>query len=281
MKNGNNLPFGKSPTTTDNILVVRSILTLYPDYRKLYVPKDPIVKLKKKDNNKLPTKSGHRNFFTYSDETSLERSLRRTKKSITDYALCNKFEHFVTFTFKSDRQNISLCKQKMQTWLKNTRTRKGSFEYLIVPEFHADGISLHFHALIKGYKGKLEPAINPKTGKQIVENGALCYFYPSYTSGFTNVKVIEDTPKSHRAVGGYVSKYITKDMPILFGKNRYWASSGLTLPTVIENPRFESDAPTAIWSKESKYGTTSILPYRTKHDSSKGGNNSPTSGGLR
>src|SRR5690606_37057624 len=104
--------------------------------------------------------------------------------------------------------------------------RNGKFEYLIIPEFHKD-MALHFHALIKGYKGKIKKAINPKTNKPLTKNGRLIYVFPGYTSAFNNVQKIEQTPESHKKVGSYIRKYITKDMPILFGKNRYWASNSL------------------------------------------------------
>jgi hypothetical protein len=207
--------------------------TYYPDFVRVYIPNEPYDKLLPGMERKsvlVRTKIGSGE----ATETDIERSLRRSKKAIRDYALCNKFELFATFTFKDDRQNIARSKTKMANWLKNQQKRKGRFEYLIVPEFHKDRESLHFHALIKNYSGEVKAATH--NGQPVIKRGRQYYELPSYQSGFTNVKKIDNTLESHTKIGFYVSKYITKDMPLFFGKNRYWASGGLALPRTEDNP---------------------------------------------
>ena len=211
--------------------------TYYPHFTRVYIPNNPYNKLQPG----MEAKALHKKLTRVrpeneSVEEDTERSLRRTKKTITDYILCNEFDLFATFTFKSKRQDIDGCKAKMSNWLKNQRKRKGKFKYLIVPEFHKDGSSLHFHALMKNYAGVVKEAINPKTGEKILDGGLQVYSIPSYRSGFTSVKKIGDSTGDHARVGGYIRKYITKGMPLFFGKNRYWASSGLRLPLTEDNP---------------------------------------------
>jgi hypothetical protein len=162
---------------------------------------------------------------TYTNETSLEVSLRRTKTTITDITLSNEFDMFATFTFKDDRQDIEKCKSKMSIWLKNQKRIHGSFKYLIVPEFHKDRKSLHFHALLKGYKGHL-------TNSGHVINTRKAYNIKSYKLGFSTVVKIDNVEK----VSSYVRKYITKDMPQFDGKKRYWCSSGLVRPYKVHDP---------------------------------------------
>lgn len=152
-------------------------------------------------------------------------SIRRTKKEIADITLCNDFDMFATFTFSKDRQDVDKCKIRMSKWLKNQRERVGKFKYLIIPEFHKDGKSLHFHALLSKYQGKLH-----KSG--IRQNGKDVYNIKSYRLGFTNVSYIQDKTK----VASYIRKYITKDMPKFTGKKRYWCSTGLVRPVITKNP---------------------------------------------
>lgn len=159
-----------------------------------------------------------------SSELSQEISLRRTKRVISDITLCNSFEHFVTFTFARDRDDVVLLKRRMSKWLANQKAIHGKFTYLIVPEFHKDGKSIHFHALFKDYKGHLT-----KTHHKI--KGRTVYNVKSYHHGFSTLVKIDDIAK----VSSYVRKYITKDMPIFTGKKRYWCSTGLKRPYVMYN----------------------------------------------
>lgn len=222
-------------THAEASFLVTAVATYYPTFTKVFVPSIPYEKM-------LPGMEPLNKQVTYgvsdiaktSNEDDIERSLRRTKASIRDYAITNQFELFATFTFKSNRYDNEKSKVKMNNWLKNQKKRKGKFEYLIVPEFHNDKKALHFHALIKGYKGNLEPAINPHTNKPIKD----VYQFPSYTLGFNNVKKIDDDPKSSTRVGNYIRKYVTKDMPVFHAQHRYWVSSKLKRPTREDNPEW-------------------------------------------
>lgn len=206
----------------------------YPDKIVVYLPNTPYTKVDDILERRMRNASfGEEDQFI--KETNLERSIRKTKKSIRDYVLCNHFDMFATFTFAEDRQNVDRCKQKITDWIKNQKKRKGKFSFLIVPELHKDGESLHFHGLLKGYKGQIEPAYHPRTGKPLIKNGRQAYIIPNYTLGFTDLKLIDTDIKSREKIGHYIAKYITKDMPVFSGKNRYRASHDLKKPFVSEN----------------------------------------------
>lgn len=216
--------------------LIHATASHYPTFVRLYQPKAPYEKLKPFLELNNPAKKTSSVSSQFTEETDLERSLRRTRKTIKDYVFCNQFELFATFTFKDDRQNIDRCKTKMNNWLKNQQKRIGKFEYIIVPEFHKDQQSIHFHALIMGYQGRVMQSVNPKTNMPIKQGTRYVYELPSYTLGFTNVKIIDDKQDSLTKVGFYIQKYITKDMPVFANKNRYWASRGLLKPYVEDNP---------------------------------------------
>ncbi len=237
----------------------------YPQSIRVYIPNIPynrnLPDLEPRD--KLEKKQTHLGAQPVeSRQENLERSIRRTKRTVLDYALCNKFDLFVTFTFKADRADINKCRSKMKNWLKNEQTRKGKFAYVIVPEFHKDGISLHFHAMLMNYPGKLLEAINPNTNEPLIKYWGQVYDIPSYTLGHTEAYKIADTWEDQARVGHYLCKYITKDMPVFQAKNRYWVSSGLAVPKFEFHPAewYLDEEPARVY--ENDWGHTRIYLLR-------------------
>lgn len=217
-------------------ILVEAKATYYPDMVQIFIPNSPIIRKEPgfetrryQNAPELPDE--------ILNETDEERSIRRSAKKIGDYILCNPFDMFVTFTIKDDRQNAERSKQKVSDWLKNQRNRNGKFRYIVVPEYHKDGQSLHFHALIGDFSGKIERAINPKTNKPLKQNGKEVYQISGYTLGFTNVKLVGNKSEDRSKLSAYLKKYITKDMPTFHGRQRYWVSKGLELPLTEDNPQ--------------------------------------------
>lgn len=206
---------------------VREYVKIYPNYLRLYSYDTPI---KHRIAGFEPSHVELKSAKSGSNPDNITRSLRRTKTAITDLCLCNDFDLFCTFTFKKDRQNVEKSKSKMKSWLHNQQNRVGAFSYLIVPEYHKDGKSLHFHALFKSYKGSLK-----KT--HLLQNGRNIYNITSYKSGFSTAVPIDNKEK----VSNYIRKYITKDMPEFAGKHRYWSSKGLIRPQKLINPNLPTD----------------------------------------
>ncbi len=164
------------------------------------------------------------------DEDSIQRSVRRTKSVIRDYTLNNDFQLFVTFTFnpkKVDRYSFSHCAAKMQSWLSRVRLASQQaddpFKYIVVPEFHKDG-AIHFHALISGYPKPIKPT-------NVIMNSKRVYNLPSFRYGFTNAQKIDDG----KDIYGYLTKYVTKDMPLVSNRKRYWSSRNLEKPIIYHN----------------------------------------------
>jgi len=209
---------------------------IFPHHEELFIYRESFDKKVEGYEQQKATPSSIKQAENSSQDNP-SRSLRRTKTVISDYTKCNEFDLFVTFTFKEKRQDQQACRRRMKKWLKNQRDIHGQFQYLIVPEFHKDNISLHFHALIKNYKGKLTDS-----GKKI--NKRKAYNIKSYKLGFSTAVYIDNTEK----VANYIKKYITKDMILLGNKNRYFCSKNLNRPiktynvdlstTLLNNPLF-------------------------------------------
>lgn len=156
------------------------------------------------------------------NDESIQRSVRRSRNTISDYCGVNEFEWFVTFTFnpkKVDRYDIDGCYAKMQGWLWRTHRKHENFKYIIVPEKHKDG-AIHFHALMAGYDGKM-------TKTRVIQDSRRVYNVPGFTFGFTNAQKLDDDLKKTIA---YLCKYITKDMALIHNRRRYWSSRNLAKP---------------------------------------------------
>lgn len=218
---------------------LHELVKVYPTKTKLILYKQPNPTRIKGYEDSIPNLNATQDINPTPSalETPLERSIRRSKQLISDIVLCNEFELFTTFTFSKDRQDIELCKSKMSTWLKNQKRLHGKFNYLIVPEFHKDLKSIHFHALISDYRGKLVDS-----GKTI--NGRTNFNISSYRSGFSTAVKIDNTDK----VSSYVKKYITKDMPTFSNKKRFWLSTGLKRPITLTNQNLIQH-PDYAWNK--------------------------------
>lgn len=235
--------------------LIYSRVTFYSDVISVYLPKTPfLTNYTKKDSSYSAI-----NLDSNEEETSEERSIRRTKKHIRDYILCNKFSIFATFTFAENRYNIDEKKKQISDWFKNQQKRNGKFDYLAIPEFHEDG-ALHFHVLITHYPGKISPAINPKTNKPIKKYGQQIYSFPEYTLGFSNFREIKQSPEDYSKIAFYVSKYITKEMPIFKNKKRYFVSRSLKIPIIQDNPTEWYKNLTPNWETETPNGK--ILQFK-------------------
>lgn len=233
---------------------IKSTLKIYPSVTRLYRYKEPFMarrydydekryyyedKEQKKPKKLIPIEETDR------------ISLHRAKTTISDITLCNEFDLFVTFTFKQERDNVDAKKRQMAFWLNNQRLLHGKFDYVIVPEYHKDGVSIHFHALFKNYKGKLVPALNQKTNDPIYQNGRQVFNIKSYKAGFSTAVWIDNVEK----VSSYVTKYMTKEMPKFKSKQRYWCSNGLKRPLKITNPILSDEMLkkfTTVYSNSSK-----------------------------
>ncbi len=164
-------------------------------------------------------------------EFSKDRSIRRTVNVIYDYARCNNWDWFLTFTFRDKelRYDYIECRKKVSKWLKNQREKNApNLKYLVIAERHKDG-AYHFHGLLSDIGNiKVKPATNYYTNKIVFTNsGKMIYNFSKFSYGFTTATMIEDTEK----VSSYITKYLTKDLlDNVPNKQRYLASKSLEKP---------------------------------------------------
>lgn len=93
------------------------------------------------------------------NDNKLSNNLSRAKSKINEYAQCNPWDYFVTFTLdkeKYDRYNLKQFQKDFSEFLHGYNKRCDDDEkvkYILVPEQHKDG-AWHMHGLIKGIKKK-------------------------------------------------------------------------------------------------------------------------------
>lgn len=218
-------------------------------YKTPYTPKP-----QRENTNKMIPQS------KFGLESSLDRSVRRTRRTIRDLVLCNDFDVFATFTFdprKVNRYDVTVTYLKMRTWLNNQQKKDPDFKYIVVPEKHKDG-AIHFHALLGNCPFDL------KITKVIQENKRV-YNITAFRFGFTAATYLPiNDPDSKAKAGNYISKYIIKDMITIRNKHRYIASRNLEKPHTTYNDIYDNGLHSELNFKtqlsESAYNTIFEVP---------------------
>lgn len=168
--------------------------------------------------------------------SSRKSSTRRSKTSVTDYALCNDFTQFITLTLdpeKVDSYDYDYSKKLVSKWINNQRRTSPELTYILVAEKHKSG-RIHFHMIVNNFKGDLQVAVNPHTGKELVKNGKQIYNLSGWKYGYSTLSFIKDK----HATAHYLQKYLTKDFIEAFNKKRFWTSRGLKKPSKEYNIEF-------------------------------------------
>ena len=152
----------------------------------------------------------------------LSNNLSRAKSTVKEYALCNSWDWWCTFTIdpkKFDRNNLDEYFKKFSKFLNNYNSKaveEYKVKYLLVPEQHKDG-AWHMHGFIKGIKPK-DLYINQfgySTWKQYEKN-----------FGFISMDRIQDLDKCSSYILKYMTKCEDKNVTEL-NRHLYYCSKGL------------------------------------------------------
>lgn len=160
---------------------------------------------------------------------SLTVAQNRAKQNIYQITRANRWEWYITLTLspdKVDRSNYDDCVAAVRKFFNNVKQRYApNLKYIIIPEFHKDGKSYHFHGLLADCDGLIfiDSGIRQKQKK--------VYNLQQYNLGFTNCTKVTDS----RKVSAYITKYITKELQAhIKGKRRYLASNNCERGKVTE-----------------------------------------------
>lgn len=168
------------------------------------------------------------------NSTKLDNNLSRAKAKVKEYALCNDWDYFCTFTLdssKSDRYDLKEYIQKFGEFLHTYNRRCSESDrvmYLLIPEQHKDG-AWHMHGLIKGI-----------AQKDIVknENGYLTWKQYNDKFGYMSLGPI----RSVERISSYITKYITKSFgstDVGINNHSYYCSKGLKVSEIVYSGRAE------------------------------------------
>lgn len=159
------------------------------------------------------------------DERATSVARNRARRKVFDYVCGDEgLDLFCTLTL--DREKISRDDweeiiRKLNIWLDN-RVRRHKLKYVLVPEFHKDGKSIHFHGCMNSEALKLAASGKKDKGKEVLN-------IVSWKYGFTTAKRIDANAESRVACAKYIAKYMTKDNEKIGG--RYYLHGGaLTEP---------------------------------------------------
>ncbi len=177
---------------------------------------------------------------SFSDDTlkdvRLSQSVSRSKSKVYEYALCNDFTFFCTFTLsaeKIDRFDLKGFSVKFGQFIRNynrKRAEKNKVFYLVVPEQHKN-CAWHLHGLLGGL-----------SFDDLVVNEYGYYDWEDYSSrfGFISLSPIRDK----KACSAYITKYVTKDFATAnrdaFG-HLYFASHGLKKRVFVRSGNADSN----------------------------------------
>ena len=165
-------------------------------------------------------------------EHKLDHSLSRTRSTVLEIALCNKWDWFCTLTVdphKFDRSDLSAFYSTFSQWLRDRRRDKGlDIKYLFIPELHDDGKSWHLHGLVSGDFPSLVSfrSVDFPVPRYLIDHEF--YYWPEYSSkfGFASFAKVRSPVRS----AFYISKYMTKDHDRLvssLGSKTFYVSRGL------------------------------------------------------
>jgi hypothetical protein len=170
------------------------------------------------------------------NDNKLDENISRARSRIFEYAYCNPWAYFVTFTLdktKYNRYDLEAFKKDFVKFICNLNRKEGvDIKFLLIPETHIDG-AWHMHGFIMGLPSEelrlftLEEHL-PTYIRDKLKEGQQVYDWNKYRKkfGFCDLEPI----RNHEACAKYVTKYISKSLAAditTLGAHLYYCSKGL------------------------------------------------------
>ena len=196
--------------------VYRDVLQVvdYGDFKEYF-----ILKYHREAGFEEIGKTHNKNSIFYED-SSEEKSIIRSKRTIREIVLSNDFDYFFTQTFKSNRDDNDFLCELLQKKFKAYKRKNKDFKYLYIFEKHKDKKSYHIHGFVK----------NLGDDVYINKNGYLSLaFFEDI--GFNSLKKINESLDDKKKVANYILKYISKDLFKTSKNQRYFCSKDLKRPS--------------------------------------------------
>ena len=208
----------------------------------------------------------------------LENNISRARAKLYEYALCNNWEYFCTFTLdpkKYDRNDLEKFNKDLSQFFRNYNKKNGtSIKYLLIPEVHKKG-GWHLHGLLLGLPESFLRAFTlqehiPTYIRDKIKAGGVVFDWDDYRNkfGFCDIEIIRNLD----ACAKYVTKYITKELSqsiTELNAHMYYCSKGLQIATVIKKgsmlvdiePDYENEYVKVQWFENSDISLDKLKSY--------------------
>ena len=159
-------------------------------------------------------------------EDNARRAINRAKVRAFDLIMCNPdllaFSTLTCASDKVDRTDYNAVYKYLKVWLSNLVSRAG-LRYILCPEYHKDGESIHFHMISNVESLRAVPALTP-SGNIRTRGGKPVFNIPLWKLGFSTMQII-DRSDPREAVAKYIFKYMGKASGAKIG-GRYFLHGG-------------------------------------------------------
>lgn len=208
----------------------------------------------------------------------LENNIIRARTKLYEYAICNKWGYFCTFTLdpkKYDRNDLEKFNKDLSQFIRNFNKKHGtSIKYLLIPEVHKKG-GWHLHGLLLGLSESFLRAFTlqehiPTYIRNKIKAGGVVFDWEDYRSkfGFCDIEEIRNSD----ACAKYCTKYITKELSLSITKlnaHLYYCSKGLQIATVEKKgtmlvdivPDYENEYVKVQWFETSEISLDKLKSY--------------------
>jgi len=184
-------------------------------------------------------------------EGKVPENVRRAKKAIEAYALCNDWTYWATFTLRpgkyKTRLDLASFRKDVMQLLRNVRRETGGdVAALLVPELHRNLDGWHMHGLLRLPVDQLRQfqitETLPLKLKERIATGKTLYDWPRYREAFGWVCI--EPLENRDAAARYITKYVTKGLndretaeKMTKGQHLYYVTRGLKRPEVLYDLR--------------------------------------------